>query len=123
MALFNRVKKTVIEFDKANVIQDIVDAVKDIYPDCHLMEDLEGEDGWNILIIRNVTREVKFTLGVVNVHERQEKQELQQVFAISVAEPEMEFDRALAEATQMWTTMHLVVSEAAQVLRRLKEKE
>ncbi len=120
MALFNRIKKTVVVFDKAKVIQDIVDAVKDTHPTYHMLEDLEGEDGWNILIIRNVTRDVKITLGLVNVHERQENQVLQQVFAVSVLDPELEFDKSLAEATEKWTTMHLVVSDTDAVLRRLK---
>ena len=121
MALFNRPKQDLVPFDKEATIDDIIDAVENKYPDYCIIAKINPENPWDLLIIRSVMRETKYTVGNFG-HERVKQERLQQVFAISVIEPAIDVDKKHIATTESWTTLHQVVSTVDAVMRRLEQQ-
>lgn len=122
MALFNRQKSTTPPFDKEEVLNEIIDAIESKYPDYAIIAKDDAENPWDILVIRTVPRETKYTLGAFG-HERVKQERLQQVFPITVTAFPTQIDtESLLEVTGAWVTTHLVVNNVEAVMRRLQQE-
>lgn len=121
MALFNRPKQDVHPFNKEEIIDEIIDAVEGKYPDYCIIARVNSETPWDLLIIRSVMRETKYTVGNFG-HERVKQERLQQVFAFTVEAPDIPLDEEKLETTASWTTDNRVVATVSAVMRRLEQQ-
>jgi hypothetical protein len=113
MGIFNKRKEPIKPIDKAAIILEIVDICPAEW------QIIEGKDAcYDLLIIRTVTKEVNITINAMNPHTKTENMDLQQVFAVTVANTGNEEDYA---ETRGWTTGHFITSKPEKLLRRIKE--
>lgn len=116
MAIFNKSKDTIQPVDKGIIINDIIH-------DCPAeWQIIEGNDvSYDLLIIRTVSKEVKITINALNPHTRHEDMDLQQVFAVTIANKASMGNEEDFVDTRGWTTAHIVTSSVDKLLRRIKE--
>ncbi len=121
MVIFNRKfsNKHITPFDKQRIINELVTNIHEKFPDYYLLINPDSNKGYDLLIIASVTKEVKITINSLNPHSRHEEQRLQHVIAISVVDPNEEINEHIATLTESWTTMHLIVSDAETIIRKL----
>ena len=120
MALINNTRTAPTPFNKQQVIEDIINLIEEHHPAYYIENMSNYHAAWDLLIIRTIIREVKITIGnAVSPHTRTEQQAFQQVYAISVIDPQEYISPTQFAVTESWTTRHMIVKNAQEVLKGL----
>jgi hypothetical protein len=122
MVLIKKPQEIYRNFNKEEIIQNIIETIQNKYPDYHLIKrfpikDIEPEV-WDLLIIRTNEYTVKEIIGKMN-HESIKERKFQQVFAVRVEHSEVEYSADLSELKK-WVTQFILTDNVRSVLRALE---
>lgn len=107
-------------FDKHKIAQAVITLIREEFPAWKVISSKDEDDGYDLLLIRNLTIQRMIRINSLNPFEKEEEQIIQQVVAISFVDPLEELNKEVFKTTEGWTKSHLIISDITSLRRRLK---